>query len=438
MTTKTDAAFSLRKHLVRGAAGSLFIKVSTTLLTMAMAVVLARVLGVEGFGIYAFCLSVIQVLTVPAMLGGQLLLVRDVAAYKSGGEFGFLRGLLLYFRRANLLVSAVLALAAAAVAMWVYPDSRFLAPFLIAVSLILLLSGMQLQGAALRGLHHVLLGQTAQMLRPVLVMGMVAAMSVFWDGGLRPADAVWAQVASTGILVASFHVLLYRMLPRQVLQARPAYEASRWCHSMLPLVLAGSMQILNKETAVVLLGAMQGPENVALFRVAQRAAMLIPFGLQAVNMAIAPTVAELFSKKEKQRLQRLISKSMLAVLAFALPVALGLVLGGTWLIPLVFGKDYAAAYWPMVILCTGQLVNAGMGSVGLILNMGGRERLTAIAVAIAAVVNVVLNVILIPVWGAAGAALATSAGLLVWNVVLAVWLYRDTGIVSVFRPRLLR
>jgi O-antigen/teichoic acid export membrane protein len=219
-----------------------------------------------------------------------------------------------------------------------------------------------------------------------------------------------------------------------VKRADPEYDTSRWIKSALPFVLASGMQVLNREISVVLLGILQTPGEVGLFRVAQRGAMLIPFGLQAVNMAIAPTISQMLTRGEKNRLQRMISKSVLAVMAFALPVAFVLILGGQWIIPYVFGDDYAPAYLPLVILCLGQLVNVGMGSVGLILNMAGLERLTAIGVAIAAVVSVTCNAVLIPHYGANGAAVATSISLIIWNIILCIWVYKRLGLVNTIIP----
>lgn len=398
-----------------------------------MAVVLARMLGVENFGIYALCLSLVHILTVPAMLGGQQLLVREVAGYHIKGEFHFLRGLLRRFRQVSLVVSIFLSLVTAGISFFVLQDNPLLVPFLIAAALIPFYSAMQLQGAALRGLRHVLLGQVGLVLRPALVMVVVGIF--FWMTGQRldAGIALSAQLAGSAVLVALTFFLLHRLLPGEAKKQKPGFETSKWARSALPFVLAGGMQILNKETSIFLLGILQTPEDVGLFRVAQRGAMLIPFGLQSVNMAMAPTIAEMFAKGEKKQMQRMIRKSALAAMGFALPVALGFILGGKWLIPFVFGQEYIPAYWPLVILCLGQLVNVGIGSVGIILNMAGLERLTARGVAIAALVSIALNAALIPFFGVIGAALATSICLALWNVLLFAWLYRETGIVSAFR-----
>ena len=60
--------------------------------------------------------------------------------------------------------------------------------------------------------------------------------------------------------------------------------------------------------------------------------------------------------------------------------------------------------------------------------MTGHERDTATGVGIAAAVNVTLNVLLIPLWGIEGAAIATAISLMTWNILLAVWVYRRLGI----------
>ncbi len=426
---------SLREHLIRGASGSFILKIFNTALTLILAVILARVLGVENFGIYAFCLSLVQILTVPAMLGGQQLLVREIAAYRAKGEYHFLRGLLLRFRQASFLVSLVLALAGAAVGYFAYRESAMFVPFLVAMAILPLHTAMQLQGSALRGLRRVLLGQAALMLRPGLVILLVGGAFWFTGKNMGAEAALIAQLKASAVLVTLTFFLLGHSLPKGAKTAKPAYETSRWAKSMLPFVFASGMQILNKETSVVLLGIMETPEDVGLFRVAQRGALLIAFGLQAVNMAMAPAISELSAKGEIKRLQRMISKSIIAVLAFALPVALALIFGGKWIIPFVFGPDYSPAYIPLVILCIGQIVNAGMGSVGVILNMVGLERFNARGMTIAALISLFLNFILIPLFGILGAAIATSASLVIWNVLLYRWLYRETGIVSTIRRR---
>lgn len=61
-----------------------------------------------------------------------------------------------------------------------------------------------------------------------------------------------------------------------------------------------------------------------------------------------------------------------------------------------------------------------MGSVAILLNMTGHEQDTARVVAISAIGNIALNLILVTLWGLIGAALASAITLSAWNILL--WL----------------
>jgi O-antigen/teichoic acid export membrane protein len=260
---------------------------------------------------------------------------------------------------------------------------------------------------------------------------------IVWIGNYPsgPEAALFANITGAGLLVVVIHFYFHKRLPTDVKNAEPSYETHKWLKSMLPFVFAGGMQMINREISVILLGIIQGPEDVGLFRVAQRGADLVPFGLIAVNMAIAPTISELFARGEKDRLQQMISKSTWAIMGFALPMGLFLILSGKWLLPVVFGQEYSPSYIILVILCLGQLFNAAMGSVGLLLNMCGFEKHTALGVTIAALISIILNLLLIPLWGNSGSAVATCVSMIAWNILLGIWLYQKTGIKSTFLLR---
>jgi O-antigen/teichoic acid export membrane protein len=191
-------------------------------------------------------------------------------------------------------------------------------------------------------------------------------------------------------------------------------------------LLAGSLHIVNNQTDVIMLGLLADPKDVGLYRVAQRGSELIIFSLTAVNMAIAPTVSQLYVQGDFERLQRIFSKSVRWIMVFSLPMALVLIFGGQYILRYVFGAEFVSGRNALAVLACAQLVNAGMGSVGLILNMTGHEKDTARVLLMTAVLNILLNALLIPLYGILGAALATGFSLVLWNVVLHILVYRRT------------
>ena len=82
----------------------------------------------------------------------------------------------------------------------------------------------------------------------------------------------------------------------------------------------------------------------------------------------------------------------------------------------------------MKILCVGQSVNVLMGSVGLVLNMTGNEKKALKALFISLIVNVMLLILLTPVYKDLGAAIYVSISVALWNVLMAIEAYKLTGL----------
>ena len=74
-------------------------------------IVLARTMGVAEFGLYTWAIAVVTLLTVPAVLGADRLLVRDIAAYLAHGTPGLVRGLVRSASALVLIMSVTIAVA---------------------------------------------------------------------------------------------------------------------------------------------------------------------------------------------------------------------------------------------------------------------------------------------------------------------------------------
>jgi O-antigen/teichoic acid export membrane protein len=84
-----------------------------------------------------------------------------------------------------------------------------------------------------------------------------------------------------------------------------------------------------------------------------------------------------------------------------------------------FGEDFRPAYYPLIIISVGQLVNALTGSVGTFLVMTGNEYFMAKVSVSVLCLNVVLSALLSAYFGMEGAAWATSASIVILNFTLA-------------------
>jgi len=89
------------------------------------------------------------------------------------------------------------------------------------------------------------------------------------------------------------------------------------------------------------------------------------------------------------------------------------------------GREFAEARWALIVLAVAQLVNAGVGAVGFLLQMTGKQDWFLVNNLTTAAMNIGLNVWLIPRWGIVGAAAATGISLAVNNLMglVQVWLF---------------
>ena len=418
---------SLRSHLTKSALGTFLLKVSSVGLGFLTSLLLARMLGAKGYGAYAYALSLVGFINVFVVFGLPTLSTRQVSIYNSKKEWCYLKGFLKWSNRfvlANALMATSILFVATSTSKS-YSDQEMLMSFRIAVLLLPFLGLLQLKEAAIQGLKHIIMGQISSSLVRSLVFLTILTITYFSNSSLTPPKAMEFNIIAVITALAFSFYILRNYLPPEIKLEKAKYKTKLWIKSAIPLLLSGVLALINSQTDIIMLGAIKGAYSTGIYAVATRVATLIIFILTSVNAAIAPTIAELYSKRELRRLQNVITKSARIVFFLSLPIAFFLIFKGKlalWL----FGKEFVAGTGELAILSIGQLINASAGSVGLILAMTGHEKDVAVGVGVSAVVNVILNAIFIPHFGAKGAAIATSTSMIMWNIILGIYVYKRT------------
>ena len=418
------------RRLAGAASGGFALNIFNTGATVLSTVLLARVMDLAAFGTYSWVVAVVALLTVPAILGIDRLLVRDIAVYLGRDAYGHVRGLL---RRSAQIITVSCALIAAGVALAVWLAGGTTDPVTVValalgiLALPLLAYGRAAQ-SALMGIHQVVVSQLPDLLlRPaaLLVMaGLVFAVGMRLDAA--QATALFTASTAASLVLAVF--LFRRGMGTALRPARPTYESRRWLIAAFALVLLSGGQMINSQLGIVLLGVLDNPESAGLYAVAQRGAMLIAFPLMAAGAALAPAAARLWTLGHVVQLQRLVTVSARAVLVVSLSIALAFVVAGESLLELVFGPSFAGGSAALTVLSLGQVANAATGSVATVLVMTGNTWRAGLGIAAGTLLNLVMAPLLISAHHTVGAAIAASAALLVSNLILVVMARRTLGI----------
>jgi O-antigen/teichoic acid export membrane protein len=178
-----------------------------------------------------------------------------------------------------------------------------------------------------------------------------------------------------------------------------------------------------------MLGILQGSQAVAVYVVVSNLSQLIVFSQIAINNVLAPNIASLYAVGNIKKLQNLVTQCTRLVSATSFVTTVILILSREWLLQL-FGNEFIQGANALIILAIAQLVNASTGPVGLLLNMTGHERYTAMTASVGAITNTFLNLLLIPKLGVNGAAIATGISIIFINILNCVWVGKKISIAS--------
>jgi O-antigen/teichoic acid export membrane protein len=157
----------------------------------------------------------------------------------------------------------------------------------------------------------------------------------------------------------------------------------------------------------------------------------------AINTLFAPTISSLFTRNDRATLQALVTKAALWTLCTSVGIALGLAIVAEPLLAW-FGRDFVVGAPALRILLLGQVIAAAFGSLLLIMTMTEHERGAAVLLTLSATINILASVAFIYWLGLTGAAIASSAALIIWHIAMAVFIFRHLrllpGLLGLFVP----
>jgi O-antigen/teichoic acid export membrane protein len=422
---------SLRARLIKGATGSMMLRATSILLGLVSSVLLARFVGAHGYGIYTYALAWVNLLMIISTFGTQNLLIRNIAVYREHDDWSKFHGLIRWTNLLAVSFSIIISIILVGISYSLYltSGSEKALGLIVAAFLLPVLTLSTLRQSALQGLHCVVAGQLPEFLvRPIALIAFITASYLIFGNKFTGTVALANNLAAAIIAFITGTYLLHKNLPGIVRSTAPKYMGRVWIKSALPFLLISGLQAANGQIAILILGTTSEPATVGIFSVALRIAGLLSFFLLSANAILAPNIASLYSKGENIKLQALTTKSARIILLLSLPVAIVLITLGKHILS-IFGDEFTTGYELLVILSIGQLFNAAMGSVGLLLTMTNHEKDALWGIVIGFIINIVLNLVLIPLYGALGAALAVMIYAFIWNIIFGIFVYKRTGII---------
>ncbi|MFZ0887076.1 MAG: flippase [Candidatus Binataceae bacterium] len=375
-------------------------------------VVLARALGPALFGVYSLGWTVLRITGLMAPLGLDSGVVYFASRHRDDpGRFkGVVLASLALAIGGGALIGCVVWVAAPWLAVRVFGEPR-LTGVLRGLSLAMgLLAGLRVAASATRVSQRVQYSIYAEAIgQPAVNLLLFLILFVM---GERLIGAVAACTASHGVAFLLALYYLFRLFPEALSsETRPLFNTLTLIGFSLPIASAGTMLSLNAWVGRLLVGYFQPAAEVGIYQAASEASILFAIIVVGFSTILAPTIADLHRREQWQMLDELFKVSTKWTLYLSIPPFLVIAFLPREVMTVLYGMRYESGAVPLLILSIGQLVNAGTGAVGLMLVMTGHQtellRISALALA----VNVALSCILIPHFGLAGAAVASTCAI---------------------------
>ena len=421
----------LASRVARGGVAAFTIHVGGAGLTYGAQLLIARIIGAEGFGIYAYVFAWMTVLAYGAALGFDVAILRFVPAYRTREAWGLLHGVIRFAERSvAALGCAVVVLGASVIWGWggTLPEglSR---TFLIGLWLAPVWALLWVRSSVVRAFGGVWSALAPdRIVRDGLLLGIVAVAhgALGWRLGAPWVMAATLASAAVGLVIVS--LAMRRRMPAVVRRAVSIDASGTWVLVALPLAMLGVAEVAMNRTGTVLLGWFGYTTEAGIYALAFNIAFLTAMPRAALNTLLAPAISDLFTRGDRDALQALATKSavwtLLGAACIAVPIAVLAepVLG--W-----FGHGFSAGAPALRILLLGQVIVAGTGSQLYLLTMTGHERSAALIMMASTVGNALVGAACIGPFGLTGIAVTATAMLIAVNAAMAVAIWRFLGLV---------
>lgn len=236
-----------------------------------------------------------------------------------------------------------------------------------------------------------------------------------------------------GLIVLSLISVIHAV----IILKKPTFiaEQDSWLFlkESLPMMLSSSILVLMSWMDTFVMGVYESETEVGIYSVAVKVTTLATFSLQAINSILAPKIAKSYANNEELAYKKLIRFSTKINFFITFVVVSCIVILSPFLLSL-FGSGFDAGIGVLIILCVGQLINSISGSVGVVMQMIGEQRMFQNFMVSALVINLVLTLIFTPIYGGTGAATATVLSMIFWNVAGAIYLKKKKNIQTYFKP----
>ena len=431
MNSHVSMNASLKSRLISGGSWALSGRIVSSASTLVANILLARLLSPEDMGYYFLAFSAVSIVVIIAQWGLGKGVVKLIASELAVGNVGQARSAVISSFVIVMTLSLVLvALICSPAGGWFLSKligTDALASMAGILSLWIFVLAMQsIVSESFRGYHDIRMATIFGGMLTALASMLFYFFAWFKVEEFGLFNAVQVMVLATAISLLTGGMFLRKKVGKN--EFTGSAKVLKVFRFGMPLMLTNLSVFATREFHMWVLAYYQPESEVALYGASLRLILLLALPLIIINAVIPSMVADMYSKKQYERVQNLLQKTASIMIVPAIFVLIVIVFFGDNILGIVYGDSYVEGYIPFVILAIGQLVNVLTGSPGILLTMSGHEHVVFKTALLASALGLVTSIASAQVYGAAGAALGFTVGIVVNNLAMCLYSRRKLSI----------
>ncbi len=408
-----------KSEIVKKGSWALVFKVGGMLSIYFFHLLLAKFAGAEANGIFSTFFTLLSILAVFTILGLDTFLLKKLANFNSKQQWGSLKdtykkaisivlsisiifSLLLYFLSANNYFE--------------FYEQADIIPFLAII--LIPFSILHINAESFRAIKNIKL---FSFFKNFSIFGVAAICLLFIE---NPEENIGVSVFTISVVVLSIlsMVLWLNSSRKSASSELEIVSVSSMIKESFPMFLSGSLFLLMSWVDILMLGHFNGQTDVGIYTIALKLAGLTGLILFATNTILGPKISELYHNKNMQSLASTVQSAAKFTFLLTLPIFLFIICFPNFLLN-IFGGEFGTIMGKeaLIILSIGQMINVFFGAVIYILDMTGKQIISRNILFFTAILNIVLNYLLIPNFGIKGAAIATAISIFCWTILGAIY-----------------
>jgi O-antigen/teichoic acid export membrane protein len=395
-------------------------RIATAVFTIIITVIIARVLGPRGQGIYSVAILFPSLLLIFTSFG----LNSSVVCYFISGEKYQIKQILGNSIIVNFLIS-VFTILIGLTAVFLFSERFFpdiemiyliLSLFLVPLSLFINL-GLNV----LLGLSKIKEYNVVSFLQNAFFLFFVTVFLLMMKFGVTV--TILSQIFSYTLVTVFLFFIVFKKTTGVDFKLNKSYLKESFLYGAKSH-LGSIFDFLHSRIDLFLINFFVNPFSAGIYFASVRLAegvLIIP---ASIGTVLFPKVG---SEKDPQKLKEFTPLVCRNVLFFSLLIISSLFLVSEFLIAFLYSKDFSGATLPFQVLLIGILAICGYGILSSDLAARGKPMLNTYSIGISVLVNVFLNILFIPKWGISGAAFATTISYTVMFLITIIFYTKISG-----------